>query len=116
MQAIRKKFTISDKQQPSCVANALYILIAAAYSSTMFAVIVVSAWQADTFAVFVKAISTFEFCCSCAALAKWPHSQHDMTTEIAFVGIVNGIINAHTSGTKLRETVFPDKPDLFLSG
>ena len=33
MQAIRKKFTISDKQQPSCVVYALYILIATAYSS-----------------------------------------------------------------------------------
>ena len=26
------------------------------------------------------------------------------------------IINAHSSGNKLRGTVFPDKPDLFLSG
>ena len=40
----------------------------------------------------------------------------DMTMGIAFVGVVNGIINAHSSGNKLRGTVFPDKPDLFLSG
>ena len=33
MQAVRKKFTISDKQQPSCVVYALYILIAAADSA-----------------------------------------------------------------------------------
>ena len=39
-----------------------------------------------------------------------------MTMGIAFVGVVNGIINAHSSGNKLRGTVFPDKPDLFLSG
>lgn len=44
------------------------------------------------------------------------HGQHDMTMGIAFVGVVNGIINAHSSGNKLRGTVFPDKPDLFLSG
>ena len=33
MQAVRKKFTISDKQQPSCVVYALHILVAAADSA-----------------------------------------------------------------------------------
>ena len=33
MQAVRKKFTISDKQQAPCVVYALYILIAAANST-----------------------------------------------------------------------------------
>ena len=33
MQAVRKKFAISDKQQTSCVVYALYILVAAADSA-----------------------------------------------------------------------------------
>ena len=44
------------------------------------------------------------------------HGKHDVTMGIALAGVVNGIINAHSSGNKLRGTVFPDKPDLFLSG
>ena len=75
-----------------------------------------AAWQADTLAVFVKVIFLFGFRCPRAALVKGAHSQHDMTMGIAAVGVVNGIINAHSSGNKLRGTVFPDKPDLFLSG
>jgi hypothetical protein len=75
-----------------------------------------AAWQADTLAVFIKVIFLFGFRCPCAALVKWSHSQHDMTMGVAAVGVVNGIINAHSSGNKLRGTVFPDKPDLFLSG
>ena len=42
--------------------------------------------------------------------------KHDVTMGIALAGVVNGIINAHSSGNKLRGTVFPDKSDLFLSG
>ena len=45
-----------------------------------------------------------------------PLGQHDMTMGIAAVGVVNGKVNAHSSGNKLRGTVFPDKPDLFLFG
>ena len=44
------------------------------------------------------------------------HGKHDVTMGIALAGVVNGVINAHSSGNKLRGTVFPDKPDLFLSG
>ena len=73
-------------------------------------------WQADTLAVFVKVIFLFGFRCPCAALVKGAHSQHDMTMGIAAVGVVNGKVHAHSSGNKLRGTVFPDKPDLFLSG
>ena len=75
-----------------------------------------AAWQADTLAVFVKVIFLFGFRCPCAALVKWSHGQHDMTMGVAVVGVVNGKIHAHSSGNKLRGTVFPDKPDLFLSG
>ncbi len=75
-----------------------------------------AAWQADALAVFVKVIFLFGLRRPCAALVKGAHSQHDMTMGIAVAGVVNGIINAHSSGNKLRGTVFPDKPDLFLSG
>jgi len=75
-----------------------------------------AAWQADTLTAFIKVIFLFGLRRPRAALVKWSHGQHDMTMGIAFVGVVNGIINAHSSGNKLRGTVFPDKPDLFLSG
>lgn len=75
-----------------------------------------AAWQVDTLAVFVKVIFLFGFRRPCSALVKGAHSQHDMTMGIAAVGVVNGVIDAHSSGNKLRGTVFPDKPDLFLSG
>ena len=44
------------------------------------------------------------------------YKENDCVNQVAAVGVVNGIINAHSSGNKLRGTVFPDKPDLFLSG
>ena len=75
-----------------------------------------AAWQADTLAVFVKVIFLFGFRRPCSALVKGAHGKHDVTMGVAAVGVVNGIINAHSSGNKLRGTVFPDKPDLFLSG
>ena len=74
-----------------------------------------AAWQADTLAVFVKVIFLFGFRCPRAALVKWSHSQHDMTMGVAAVGVVDNKIHTHSSGNKLRGTVFPDKPDLFLS-
>ena len=67
-------------------------------------------------AVFVKVIFLFGLRRPCAALVKGAHGKHDVTMGIALAGVVNGIINAHSSGNKLRGTVFPDKPDLFLSG
>ena len=73
--------------------------------------LVSAAWQVDTLAVFVKVIFLFGFRRPCSALVKGAHSQHDMTMGIAAVGVVNGVIDAHSSGNKLRGTVFPDKPD-----
>ena len=81
-----------------------------------FVCLVSAAWQADTLTVFIKVIFLFGFRRPCSALVKWSHSQHDMTMGVAAVGVVNGKIHTHSSGNKLRGTVFPDKPDLFLSG
>ena len=81
-----------------------------------FVRLVSAAWQADTLTVFIKVIFLFGFRRPCSALVKWSHSQHDMTMGVAAVGVVNGKIHTHSSGNKLRGTVFPDKPDLFLSG
>jgi len=39
-----------------------------------------------------------------------------MTMGVAAVGVVDNKIHTHSYGNKLRGTVFPDKPDLFLSG
>jgi len=75
-----------------------------------------AAWQADTLAVFIKVIFLFGFRCPCAALVQWSHGKHNMTMGIALVGVVDNKIHTHFSGNKLRGTVFPDKPDLFLSG
>ena len=41
--------------------------------------------------------------------------KHDMTMGVAAVGVMDSKIHAHSSGNKLRGTVFPDKPYLFLS-
>ena len=78
--------------------------------------LVSAAWQANTLAVFVKVIFLFGLRRPCAALVKGAHGKHDMTMGVAAAGVVNGKINAHSSGNKLRGTVFPDEPDLFLSG
>ena len=75
-----------------------------------------AAWQAYALAVFVKVIFLFGLRRPCAALVKGAHGKHDMTMGVAAVSVVNGKVNAHSSGNKLRGTVFPDKPDLFLSG
>ena len=49
-----------------------------------------------------------------------PFDKKDMVsvdaTIVAAVGVVDNKIHTHSSGNKLRGTVFPDKPDLFLSG
>src|SRR5699024_9745707 len=81
-----------------------------------FVRLVSAAWQADTLAVFIKVIFLLGLCRPCAALVKGAHGKHDVTMGIALAGVVNGIINAHSSGNKLRGTVFPDKSDLFLCG
>ena len=78
--------------------------------------LVSAAWQADTLAVFVKVIFLFGFRCPRAALVKGAHGKHNMTMGVAAVGVVDNKIHTHSSGNKLRRTVFPDKPDLFLSG
>ena len=39
-----------------------------------------------------------------------------ISEQAAAVGVVDNKIHTHSSGNKLRGTVFPDKPDLFLSG
>src|SRR5699024_5802004 len=81
-----------------------------------FVGLVSATWQADTLAFLVKVIFLSGLRRPCAALVKGAHGKHDVTMGIALAGVVNGIINAHSSGNKLRGTVFPDKPDLFLSG
>ena len=73
-------------------------------------------WQADTLAVFVKVIFLFGLRRPRAALVKGAHGKHNMTMGVAAVGVVDNKIHTHSSGNKLRGTVFPDKPDLFLSG
>ena len=75
-----------------------------------------AAWQADTLAVFVKVIFLFGLRRPRAALVKGAHGKHNMTMGVAAVGVVDNKIHTHSSGNKLRGTVFPDKPDLFLSG
>ena len=99
-----------------CLAPQEGIVLVVPACKVNFVRLVSAAWQADTLAVFVKVIFLFGFRCPCSALVKGAHGKHNMTMGIAFVGVVNGIINAHSSGNKLRGTVFPDKPDLFLSG
>ena len=99
-----------------CLAPQEGVVLVVPACKVNFVRLVSAAWQADTLAVFVKVIFLFGFRCPRAALVKGAHSQHDMTMGIAAVGVVNGKINAHSSGNKLRGTVFPDKPDLFLSG
>ena len=81
-----------------------------------FARLISATWQADALTVFIKVIFLFGFRRPCSALVKWSHSQHDMTMGVALVGVVDNKIHTHSSGNKLRGTVFPDKPDLFLSG
>ena len=78
--------------------------------------LVSAAWQANTLAILVKVIFLFGFCRPCAAPVKGTHGKHDMTMGVAAVGVMDSEVNAHSSGNKLRGTVFPDKPDLFLSG
>jgi len=75
-----------------------------------------AAWQADTLTAFIKVIFLFGLRRPRAALVKGAHGKHNMTMGVAAVGVVNGKIHTHSSGNKLRGTVFPDKPDLFLSG
>ena len=99
-----------------CLAPQEGVVLVVPACKVNFVGFVSAAWQADTLAVFVKVIFLFGLRRPCAAPVKWSHGQHDMTMGVAAVGVVNGIINAHSSGNKLRGTVFPDKPDLFLSG
>ena len=99
-----------------CLAPQEGVVLVVPACKVNFVRLVSAAWQADTLAVFVKVIFLFGFRRPCAALVKGSHGKHNMTMGVAAVGVVNGIIHAHSSGNKLRGTVFPDKPDLFLSG
>ena len=63
-----------------------------------------------------RSYSFFGLRCPCAALVKGAHGKHDMTMGVAAVGVMDSKIHAHSFGNKLRGTVFPDKPYLFLSG
>ena len=80
-----------------------------------FVGLVSAAWQSYALPVLVKVILLFGLRRPCAALIKGAHGKHDMTMGVAAVCVVNGKVNAHSFGNKLRGTVFPDKPDLFLS-
>ena len=98
-----------------CLAPQEGVVLVVPACKVNFVRLVSAAWQADTLAVFVKVIFLFGLRRPCAAPVKGAHGQHNMTMGIAAVGVVNGIIHAHSSGNKLRGTVFPDKPYLFLS-
>ena len=85
-------------------------------TSINFVRLVSAAWQADTLAVFVKVIFLFRLRRPRAALVKWSHGQHDMTMGVAAACVMDIEVGAQSFRNKLRGTVFPDKPDLFLSG
>ena len=99
-----------------CLAPQEGVVLVVPACEVNFVGFVSAAWQADTLAVFVKVIFLFGLRRPRAALVKGAHSQHDMTMGIAAVGVMDSKIHTHSSGNKLRGTVFPDKPDLFLSG
>ena len=99
-----------------CLAPQEGVVLVIPACKVNFVRLVSAAWQADTLAVFVKVIFLFGLRRPCAALVKGAHGKHNMTMGVAAVGVVNGKIHTHSSGNKLRGTVFPDKPDLFLSG
>ena len=77
--------------------------------------LVSAAWQADTLAVLVKVIFLFGFGKPLAALVHRAHGQEDMGMRIAAACVMDIEVGAHSLRNKLRGTVFPDKPDLFLS-
>ena len=99
-----------------CLAPQEGVVLVVPACKVNFVRLVSAAWQADTLAVFIKVIFLFGFRRPCSALVKGTHGKHNMTMGVAAVGVVNGKIHTHSSGNKLRGTVFPDKPDLFLSG
>ena len=99
-----------------CLAPQEGVVLVVPACKVNFVRLVSAAWQADTLTVFIKVIFLFGFRRPCSALVKWSHGQHDMTMGVAAVGVVDNKIHTHSSGNKLRGTVFPDKPDLFLSG
>ena len=99
-----------------CLAPQEGVVLVVPACKVNFVRLVSAAWQAYALAVFVKVIFLFGLRRPCAALVKGAHGKHDMTMGVAAVGVVNGKIHTHSSGNKLRGTVFPDKPDLFLSG
>ena len=98
-----------------CLAPQEGVVLVVPACKVNFVRLVSAAWQADTLAVLVKVIFLFGFRCPCAALVKGAHGKHDMTMGVAAVGVMDSKIHAHSSGNKLRGTVFPDKPYLFLS-
>ena len=84
-------------------------------SKVYFVRLVSAAWQAYALAAFVKVIFLFGFRRPYAALIKGAHGKHDMTMGISVALVVYAEVGAHSFGNKLRGTVFPDKPYLFLS-
>jgi hypothetical protein len=99
-----------------CLAPQEGVVLVVPACKVNFVRLVSATWQADTLAVFVKVIFLFGFRRPCSALVKGAHGKHNMTMGVAAVGVVDNKIHTHSSGNKLRGTVFPDKPDLFLSG
>jgi len=99
-----------------CLAPQEGVALVVPAGQVNFVRLVSAAWQADTLTVLVKVIFLFGLRCPCAALVKGAHGKHDMTMVVAAVGVMDSKIHAHSFGNKLRGTVFPDKPYLFLSG
>ena len=51
----------------------------------------------------------------CPVLVQGAHRQEDMGVWVSVVFVVYAKVGAHSFGNKLRGTIFPDKPDMFLS-
>ena len=54
-------------------------------------------------------IPFLDFAAHAPRSSRGAHGKHDMTMGVAAVGVVNGKINAHSSGNKLRGTVFTEQ-------
>ena len=69
----------------------------------------------DFFAVLVKDIFLPLLVAPCPVLVQGAHRQEDMGVWVSVVFVVYAKVGAHSFGNKLRGTIFPDKPDMFLS-